>query len=70
MHAGGERAALVDARRLVPRTDAGEAVRNGVAPAVVGRIEDRRLLLALRAVPATDDEPLTSAVIAAGRVAR
>ena len=35
------------------------------APAVVGRIEDGRLLLDLRAVPAAEDEPLTSAVIAA-----
>ena len=50
---------------LAPRLRAGEAVRSGMAPAVVGRIEDGRLLLDLRAVPAAEDEPLTSAVIAA-----
>jgi len=46
---------------------AGQAVRDAVAPAVVGRIEDGRLLLDLRAVPDADDEPLTAAVIAAAR---
>jgi L-seryl-tRNA(Ser) seleniumtransferase len=50
---------------LAPRLRAGQAVRRGTAPAVVGRIEDGRLLLDLRAVPAAEDEPLTSAVIAA-----
>ncbi len=43
----------------------GAAVRNGSVPAVVGRIEDRRLLLDLRAVAATDDELLIAAVMAA-----
>lgn len=46
---------------------AGQAVRGGAAPAVVGRIEGGRLLLDLRAVPAAEDESLTSAVIAAAR---
>ncbi len=47
------------------RLRAGEAVRRGAVPAVVGRIEDGRLLLDLRAVAAADDELLTAAVIAA-----
>jgi hypothetical protein len=34
-------------------------------PAVVGRVDDGRLLLDLRAVAAGDDELLTAAVIAA-----
>jgi hypothetical protein len=34
-------------------------------PAVVGRIDDRRLLLDLRAVPPADDSLLTAAVLAA-----
>jgi L-seryl-tRNA(Ser) seleniumtransferase len=46
---------------------AGRAVRAGAAPAVVGRIEGGRLLLDLRAVPAAEDEALTSAVIAVAR---
>jgi L-seryl-tRNA(Ser) seleniumtransferase len=44
---------------------AGRAVRRGALPAVVGRIEDGRLLLDLRAVPAADDELLAAAVTAA-----
>ena len=52
---------------LAPLLRAGEAVRRGTAPAVVGRLEDGRLLLDLRGVPAADDESLTGAVIAAAR---
>lgn len=44
---------------------AGDAVRSGAMPAVVGRVDDGRLLLDLRAVAAADDELLTAAVIAA-----
>jgi L-seryl-tRNA(Ser) seleniumtransferase len=44
---------------------AGEAVRRGSMPAVVGRVEDGRLLLDLRAVDPADDELLLAAVIAA-----
>ena len=43
----------------------GTAVRNGSVPAVVGRIEDGRLLLDLRAVAPADDELLIAAVMAA-----
>ncbi|MEP7023249.1 MAG: L-seryl-tRNA(Sec) selenium transferase, partial [Actinomycetota bacterium] len=46
----------------------GPAVRSGTAAAVVGRIEDGRLLLDLRAVPAGQDQALTAAVIAAAAV--
>ncbi len=44
---------------------AGPAVRRGALPAVVGRIEDGRLLLDLRAVAPADDELLVAAVLAA-----
>jgi len=44
---------------------AGPAVRRGSQPAVVGRIEDGRLLLDLRAVAPADDELLVAAVAAA-----
>jgi L-seryl-tRNA(Ser) seleniumtransferase len=44
---------------------AGQAVRRGALPAVVGRIEDGRLLLDLRAVAPADDELLVAAVLAA-----
>jgi L-seryl-tRNA(Ser) seleniumtransferase len=44
---------------------AGAAVRRGTVPAVVGRIEDGRLLLDLRAVAPADDELLVAAVVAA-----
>jgi L-seryl-tRNA(Ser) seleniumtransferase len=44
---------------------AGAAVRGGAAVAVVGRIEDGRLLLDLRAVPPGDDDALCAAVLAA-----
>jgi L-seryl-tRNA(Ser) seleniumtransferase len=43
----------------------GAAVRRGTVPAVVGRIEDGRLLLDLRAVAPADDEVLVAAVVAA-----
>ncbi|MGO8957163.1 MAG: L-seryl-tRNA(Sec) selenium transferase [Streptosporangiaceae bacterium] len=43
----------------------GTAVRNGSVPAVVGRIEDGRLLLDLRAVAPADDELLIAAIMAA-----
>jgi L-seryl-tRNA(Ser) seleniumtransferase len=46
---------------------AGPAVRSGSVPAVVGRTEDGRLLLDLRAVPASQDHALTAAVTAAAR---
>jgi L-seryl-tRNA(Ser) seleniumtransferase len=44
---------------------AGPAVRRGARPAVVGRTEDGRLLLDLRAVAPADDELLIAAVVAA-----
>jgi L-seryl-tRNA(Ser) seleniumtransferase len=44
---------------------AGPAVRRGALPAVVGRTEDGRLLLDLRAVAPADDELLVAAVLAA-----
>jgi L-seryl-tRNA(Ser) seleniumtransferase len=44
---------------------AGPAVRSGTLPAVVGRIEDDRLLLDLRSVAAADDVLIVSAVRAA-----
>jgi L-seryl-tRNA(Ser) seleniumtransferase len=50
---------------LAPLLRAGLPVRRGAVPAVVGRVEDGRLLLDLRAVAASDDELLGDAVIAA-----
>jgi len=47
----------------------GAAVRRGTTPAVVGRIEDGRLLLDLRAVSPADDERLIAAVAAAALMA-
>jgi L-seryl-tRNA(Ser) seleniumtransferase len=44
---------------------AGDPVRRGQVPAVVGRTEAGRLVLDLRAVLPGDDEPLTRAVLAA-----
>jgi L-seryl-tRNA(Ser) seleniumtransferase len=44
---------------------AGQAVRRGAMPSVVGRVEDGRLLLDLRAVAPEDDELLVAAVLAA-----
>ena len=46
----------------------GPAVHRGRAPAVVGRVEEGRLLLDLRAVAPDDDPALTRAVIAAASV--
>jgi L-seryl-tRNA(Ser) seleniumtransferase len=51
--------------RLAAELRAGPAVRRGTVPAVVGRIEDGRLLLDLRAVDPAADEQLAAAVIAA-----
>jgi L-seryl-tRNA(Ser) seleniumtransferase len=48
---------------------AGDPVRRGQVPAVVGRTEAGRLLLDLRAVRPGDDEPLTRAVLAAAAAA-
>jgi L-seryl-tRNA(Ser) seleniumtransferase len=45
---------------------AGPPVRRGAVPAVVGRVEDGRLLLDLRAVPPAADVVLREAVLAAG----
>ena len=50
---------------LAPRLRDGAAVRRAEHPAVIGRIENGRLLLDLRAVPPGDDEQLAAAVIAA-----
>jgi L-seryl-tRNA(Ser) seleniumtransferase len=47
---------------LAPVLRGGEAVRRGEVPAVVGRVEDGRLLLDLRAVAPDDDDALTRAV--------
>jgi len=44
---------------------AGAPVRSGAFPAVVGRVEDGRLLLDLKAVRPDDDELLAAAVLAA-----
>ena len=48
---------------------AGEPVRRGTVPAVVGRVTDGRLLLDLRAVPPADDDLLVTAVRAAAGAA-
>jgi L-seryl-tRNA(Ser) seleniumtransferase len=48
---------------------AGDAVRSGTAPAVVGRLDDGRLLLDLRAVAPADDVTLGGAVLAAAALA-
>ena len=50
---------------LAAELRAGRAVRRGIQPAVVGRIEGGRLLLDLRAVPPADDELLVAAVTTA-----
>jgi L-seryl-tRNA(Ser) seleniumtransferase len=44
---------------------AGEPVRSGAQPAVIGRMDGGRLLLDLRAVPPESDEPLVRAVVTA-----
>jgi L-seryl-tRNA(Ser) seleniumtransferase len=58
-------AALSLPESLAPVLRAGAAVRRGEVTAVVGRVENGRLLLDLRAVPPEDDERLAAAVIAA-----
>jgi L-seryl-tRNA(Ser) seleniumtransferase len=58
-------AALSLPEQLAAGLRSGAAVRRGDAPAVVGRIEDGRLLLDLRAVAPPDDERLAAAVLAA-----
>jgi len=58
-------AALSLPAELAPALRAGPAVRGGSLPAVVGRIENGRLLLDLRGVPAAADERLAAAVMAA-----
>jgi len=50
---------------LAPVLRAGDAVRRGATPAVVGRIDDGRLLLDLHAVAPGDDGVLCAAVLAA-----
>jgi L-seryl-tRNA(Ser) seleniumtransferase len=54
---------------LAPALRAGDAVRSGAAPAVVGRLDDGRLLLDLRAVAPDDDVALGGAVLAATALA-
>jgi len=54
---------------LAAELRAGAAVRRGTMPAVVGRIENGRLLLDLRAVSPADDERLIAAVQAAAGLA-
>jgi L-seryl-tRNA(Ser) seleniumtransferase len=44
---------------------AGDPVRRGTVPAVVGRVDDGRLLLDLRAVAPADDDAVLAAVLAA-----
>jgi len=58
-------AALSLPDQLAPELRSGTAVHRGDVPAVVGRIEDGRLLLDLRAVAPADDERLAGAVLAA-----
>jgi L-seryl-tRNA(Ser) seleniumtransferase len=63
-------AALSLPERLAGGLRSGAAVRRGDVPAVVGRIEDGRLLLDLRAVAPPDDERLAAAVLAAAGCSR
>ena len=63
-------AALSLPEQLAVDLRSGPAVRRGDVPAVVGRIEDGRLLLDLRAVAPADDEQLTAAVLAAAGCSR
>jgi L-seryl-tRNA(Ser) seleniumtransferase len=62
-------AALSLPEPLAVELRAGEAVRRGDVPAVVGRIEGGRLLLDLRAVAPADDERLGAAVLTAAVLA-
>ena len=50
---------------LAAELRAGQQVRRGTRPAVVGRLDDGRLLLDLRAVPAEDDPAVRDAVLSA-----
>jgi L-seryl-tRNA(Ser) seleniumtransferase len=50
---------------LGPALRSGQPVRSAAMPAVVGRIDDERLLLDLRAVAPADDDALCAAVLAA-----
>jgi L-seryl-tRNA(Ser) seleniumtransferase len=50
---------------FAPRLRAGHQARRGGLPAVLGRIENGRLLLDLKAVPPGADEQIVAAVIAA-----
>jgi L-seryl-tRNA(Ser) seleniumtransferase len=50
---------------LAPALRAGQPVRTAASPAVVGRMDDGRLLLDLRAVAPDDDAALCAAVLAA-----
>jgi L-seryl-tRNA(Ser) seleniumtransferase len=50
---------------LAPALRAGQPVRSAASPAVVGRMDDGRLLLDLRAVAPDDDAALCAAVLAA-----
>jgi L-seryl-tRNA(Ser) seleniumtransferase len=63
-------AALSLPEQLAVDLRSGAAVRRGDVPAVVGRIEDGRLLLDLRAVAPADDEQLAAAVLAAAGCSR
>jgi L-seryl-tRNA(Ser) seleniumtransferase len=58
-------AALSLPEQLATALRAGVAVRRRIVPAVVGRVEDGRLLLDLRAVAPADDERLFDAIVAA-----
>ena len=60
-------AALSLPDQLAPELRSGTAVHRGDVPAVVGRIEDGRLLLDLRAVAPADDERLAGAVLVAAQ---
>jgi L-seryl-tRNA(Ser) seleniumtransferase len=57
-------AIAVDESLAVPLRQ-GPAVRRGIVPAVVGRIEKGRLLLDLRSVDPADDDTLVAAIVAA-----
>jgi L-seryl-tRNA(Ser) seleniumtransferase len=58
-------AALSLPEQLAAALRSGPAVRRGVVPAVVGRVEGGRLLLDLRSVGPADDDRLLDAVLAA-----
>jgi L-seryl-tRNA(Ser) seleniumtransferase len=58
-------AALSLPEQLAAALRSGAAVRHGIVPAVVGRVEGGRLLLDLRAVAPSEDERLFDAILAA-----